>query len=274
MGRILSYVGWPLVVASGYGILHWMANRAVFYPAPYPQGPWNLSVELGVTDVWLLTSDGVRLQGWWKAPADARLATVFFHGNAGNLSYRGEHLREITAAGSAVLMVDYRGYGKSAGTPTEKGLYADADAAYENVLARGYRPEQIVIHGESLGTAVAVDLAARRGCAGLVLEAPFTSGRDVAQMVLPVLGPLLVWGFDSKARIRNIRVPVLFIHGDHDTVIPQKLGRALFEATGEPKSFWEVPGAGHNDIVEAAGPAYSVRLREFYQGCLQTPRAP
>jgi fermentation-respiration switch protein FrsA (DUF1100 family) len=129
----------------------------------------------------------------------------------------------------------------------------------------GFRPDQIVIHGESLGTAVAVDLAARRPCATVVLEAPFTSAKDVAQTVAPVIGPILIWGFDSRAKIGRIHAPIFFIHGDRDRVVSLRLGQGLFAAAHEPRSFWLVWGTGHNDIAETAGPAYRQRLRAFYE---------
>jgi fermentation-respiration switch protein FrsA (DUF1100 family) len=259
-------LGWPIVAAAGYGILYFMANRAVYYPMKYPQGFWEMQPELGASDVWLRTSDGVRVHGWWVEQAEAQVATLFLHGNAGNLTHRLLHIREITAAGSSLLIIDYRGYGKSEGRPTEKGLYADADAAYQYLKNTGYDAERIVAHGESLGTAVAVNLAARRKCGGVVLEAPFTSARDIAARVLPVIGPMVMWGFDSKGKVGGIGAPVLILHGERDEVIPFELGRGLYAAAREPKSFWAVPGAGHNDIVEAAGARYRERLREFYQG--------
>ena len=142
----------------------------------------------------------------------------------------------------------------------------DAETAYDHLVKAGYRPEQIILHGESLGTAVAVDLASHRQCAGVVLEAPFTSGKDVARTVLPFAGPMLVWSFDSRAKIGRIHAPMLFIQGNRDEIIPLRLGQALFAAAPEPKSFWIVPGAGHNDIVEAAGESYRQQLRSFYAG--------
>jgi fermentation-respiration switch protein FrsA (DUF1100 family) len=114
-----------------------------------------------------------------------------------------------------------------------------------------------------------VDLAARKECAGVVLEAAFTSGGDVANTVLPLIGPLLFRGFDSKSKIAKIRAPLLFFHGERDEIIPLKLGRSLFEAAPEPKWFMEVPGAGHNDLVETAGSSYRERLHEFYGRILQ-----
>ena len=172
---------------------------------------------------------------------------------------------EIAAAGSSILLLDYRGYGKSQGSPSEKGLYADAEAAYEHLIGRGYAPERIVLYGESLGTAAAVDLASRRPCAGVILEAPFTSGRDLASRLLPVLGPLVMWSFDSKSKIRGVRSPLMVLHGTRDEVIPFEMGEGLYRAANEPKQFWAVSGAGHNDIVEVAGPQYYQRLRAFYQ---------
>jgi pimeloyl-ACP methyl ester carboxylesterase len=199
------YIGWPIVIGFGFGIFFMVASRAPYYPIKYPSGFWELQSKLSAEDVWLLTADGVRLHAWWVRAPRASLVTLYLHGNAGNLTYRFLPIREIIAAGSSVLMLDYRGYGRSAGSPSEHGLYADADAAYLYLLNNGYRAKHIVLQGESLGTAVAVNLASRKECAGVVLEAAFTSGGDVANTVLPVIGPLVFWGFDSKSKIAKIR---------------------------------------------------------------------
>ncbi len=266
MARIPRALGWSLVAASGYGVLHFLANRSIYYPLRYPEGYWEMKPRLGAVDVELKTRDGVRLHAWWVAPLEARLATLYLHGNGGNLTHRIHRIRAITAAGSALLILDYRGYGKSEGRPTEKGLYADAEAGYRRLAGLGYDPRHIVVHGESLGTAVAVDLAARLPCGGVILEAPFTSARDVAARVLPLLGPLVIRSYDSRGKIGRLRAPLLVIHGDRDEVIPFEMGRALFAAAPEPKAFWAVAGAGHNDLAETAGPEYAARLRTFYQG--------
>ena len=258
------YIGWPILIAFGVGILLMVARRAPYYPIKYPSGFWQVQSALGAEDVWLLTSDSIRLHAWWIRAPQASLVTLYLHGNAGNATHRFLQIREITAAGSSVLMLDYRGYGKSGGSPSEYGLYADADAAYLYLLDQGYSPRRIVLQGESLGTAVAVDLASRKECAGVVLEAGFTSGRDVADTVLPVIGPLLFRGFDAKSKIANVHAPLLFFHGDRDEIIPLRLGRGLFEAALEPKGFTEVPGARHNDLVEKAESIYGEKLREFY----------
>jgi len=254
----------PILLAIVYTALRFAANSAVYYPLRYPDGLWNLQRDVAATEVWLTARDGVKLNAWWIAAPRAQLVTVFFHGNAGNLTHRIEHMRAIIAAGSSLLLPDYRGYGRSEGKPSEAGLYMDADAAYQWLIDQGHAPERIVIQGESLGTAVAVDLAARKACAGVVLEAPFNSAARVAAGILPFLGPLIMRGFDSKGKIGKVRAPLLFMHGDRDEVIPNELGRDLFAAAPEPKSSWTVAGAGHNDLLEVAGDEYRQRLAGFY----------
>ena len=253
-----------VLLAIAYGVLRLAANSAVYYPFRYPDGWWNQQGDVGATEVWLTTRDGVKLNAWWIARPGSRLATVFFHGNGGNLTHRVDHMRAIAAAGSALLMLDYRGYGKSEGKPSERGLYADADAAYQWLIDQGYAAKQIVIHGESLGAAVAVELAARQPCAGVVLEAPFNSAAQVAASVLPLVGPLLMRQFDSKAKVGRIGSPMLFMQGDRDEVIPYRLGRDLYEAAPEPKSFWTIEGAGHNNLLDVAGDRYREHLVAFY----------
>ena len=267
--RVPGVNGWAVTVActlaATVALLYFLAGRAPFHPSKYPDGAWAAQTSLGAVDAWMETSDGVKIHGWWIARPDSPIATLFLHGNAGNITYRAAHLKEIVAAGSSVLILDYRGYGKSQGWPTEEGLYRDSEAGFIYLLGKGYRAEQIVLHGESLGTAVAVDLASRRPCAGLILEAPFTSASDVAATVIPYVGPLLVRSFNSVPKIRWIRVPKLFIHGDRDEVVPLRLGRQLFAAAQGIKTLWVVPGAGHNDILETAGGEYRKRLETFYE---------
>ncbi len=259
--RLAKYA---LVGAGGWGALSWLAHRSVFYPMKYPEGWWHLQPRIGAEDVWLVTGDGVKLHGWHASPPEARWATLFLHGNAGNVTHRVQAMLAIREAGSAVLVVDYRGFGKSEGNPSEKGVTLDAEAGFEWLLKKGFEAKRIVLHGESLGAAVAVELASRRECAGLVLEAPFTSAGAVAATLVPVLGRTLIGGFDSLGRIGQVKAALMVIHGASDEVIPYGMGKELFEAANEPKRFWAVEGAGHNDIVEAAGGAYAARLREFY----------
>ena len=212
------------------------------------------------------TSDGVKIHGWWAQREGSPLATLFLHGNGDNITTTAPLAsRKSSPLDRRFLMLDYRGYGKSSGRPSEQGLYHDSEAGFIYLLGKGYRAEQIILHGESLGTAVAIDLASRRPCAALILEAPFTSASDVAGTVVPFLGPLLIRSFNSLPKIRWIRVPKFFMQGDRDAVIPLRLGQELFAAAQEPKTFWMIPGAGHNDILETAGAEYRTRLSAFYK---------
>jgi pimeloyl-ACP methyl ester carboxylesterase len=258
------------IIGVLWGLLYYLANRAVYYPSKHPEGYWDTQKLVGASDAWIEASDGVKIHGWWVQRDGSPLVTLFLHGNAGNITNRTPRIQEIIAAGSSVLMLDYRGYGKSSGWPSEQGLYRDSEAGFIYLLGKGYRSEQIILHGESLGTAVAIDLASRRPCAALILEAPFTSASDVAGAVVPFLGPRLVRSFNSLPKIRWIRVPIFFMQGDRDEVIPLRLGQELFTAAQGSKTFWIIPGAGHNDILETAGAEYRHRLRAFYDGLLHS----
>lgn len=256
-----------LLIPAAWAGLAWMAHRSVFHPMRFPAGDWHEAAALGIEEVWLASGNS-RIHGWWKPLPAATAAVLFLHGNAGNVTHRGRHIRAWQQAGASILVPDWRGYGKSEGRPTESGSYEDAQAGYAFLRSRGFPPGRILVHGESLGTVAAADLAARQPVAGVILEAPFPSARAVAQTLLPLLGPALIWGYHLEGRLQRVRAPVLVIHGGRDAVIPFRLGRAVFEAAREPKEFWAVPGAGHNDIPEAAGPAYVERLRRFLrQAC-------
>lgn len=249
-------------LAVGWVLMAWMANRSAFHPLKAPEGEWGERERIGAEDVWM-AGPGGRLHGWWKRAAEARAAALFLHGNAGNVTYRGAAMEDLAAAGMSVLVVDYRGYGKSEGWPTERGLYEDAEAAYAWLRAQGWAADRIVLVGESLGTVVAVELASRRPCAGVVLEAPFPSARAVAARLMPGVGPLLVWGWDAESRIAAVHTPKLFIHGDQDEIIAHDLGARLYGAAPGPKEFWTVQGGHHNDLHELNPAAYRERLRAF-----------
>jgi fermentation-respiration switch protein FrsA (DUF1100 family) len=243
----------------------------LYYPMKYPAGEWQLQETLGAKDVQLKAADGTALHGWWIEAPQSKLATVHLHGNGGNITHRGLSARSILAAGSSVLLLDYRGYGKSAGKPSENGLYQDAEAAYDWVAAQGYQPSQIIIHGESLGTAVATHLSTRRNAAGLILEAPFTSAKAVAGRVFPVIGPLLIWSYNSMGRIKKITIPIFFIHGDRDEVIAYEFGQQLFEAANQPKTFWTIPNATHNDLHIVGRAEFPQKLAAFYRSLQRVP---
>ena len=219
----------------------------VFFPDPVVPAP-----PPGVTERWIDAADGVRLHAWY-VPAPAGAPTlVWSHGNGGNIGGRGDVLLALADAGVGVLAYDYRGYGKSAGHPSEAGVYVDAEAAYDALRADGIPPSRLVAFGESLGSAVSLHLALRRPCAGVVLVSPFTTMRDVAWHHYGPLGVLAGKRFDSVSRVPQLTVPLLVVHGDRDEIVPFALGERLFAAAREPKRFLPVAGAGHNDIYRRA----------------------
>ncbi len=213
----------------------------------------------------LATDDGERLSGWWIR-GEGRRVILFFHGNAGNAADRLERARLLNAReGVDIFLVDYRGYGGSTGSPSEDGLYRDARAIYRAARERGFAPEQIILFGESLGSAVAVELASVVPAAALVLETPFLSIREMAREHYPWVPSFLIRSrFDSAVRIRSIAAPKLFLVAERDEVAPAEQGRRLFALARSPKTLFVIPGAHHNDMPAAGGEAYWRSLGEFF----------
>ena len=251
-------------------LLRLFEDRLIFFPDLFSQDVDTARAGVPVEDVFFTTSDGVRLHGWYSpAEGGATAPTIlYFHGNAGNLAGRIDNIGFLRRLPANVLAVDYRGYGKSQGRPTEAGVYRDAEAAYDYLVKeRSVKPAGILILGQSLGSAVAVDLASKRPVAGLILEAGFPSARRVAQEAtwIPGLGYLLRSKFDSAAKLKSIRVPVLVAHCWQDPVIPFKLGEELFAAANEPKQFIAYTGGCHEPLYAADPDDYAARLRAFLQ---------
>ncbi len=193
------------------------------------------------------TADGETLVTWYIPAATGKPLLLYFHGNAGSLIERVPRFAALTANGNGLLAISYRGYFGSTGRPTEAGLHQDADAAYRKATALGYDASRIVAVGESLGTGVAVALAASKPVAAVILDSPYTSTVDVAAAkywMFPVR--YLMWDrFRSDRLIDKIHVPLLIAHGAGDGIIPLRFGARLFALANEPKTFIEVPGAGH-----------------------------
>jgi len=231
-------------------MLMWLENSLIYFPAKYPAGWWNPR-GLQFEDAEFTAADGTQLHGWYLPGKDPQTVMLFCHGNAGNLTHRADVMLDLPQYVDASLLVfDYRGYGKSQGSPDEAGVLADARAARAWLAKRtGVKERDIVLWGESIGGAVAVDLAAKDGARGLILENAFTSLPDVAAYHYPWLPVRLLMRtrLDSVAKIAKYRGPLLQIHGDSDTIIPIALGRKLFDAAGEPKQFVTIAGADHND---------------------------
>ncbi|MFB3154281.1 MAG: alpha/beta hydrolase, partial [Candidatus Acidiferrales bacterium] len=212
-------------------------------------------------------------------PAEQALGTaltiLYFHGNAGNLTNRIENIAFLRQLPANVLAVDYRGYGKSEGRPTEAGVYLDAQAAYDYLFhERGVVPDHLVVLGQSLGVAVAVDLASKRPVAGLILEGGFPSAGRVVQrsMGLPGLRFVIRSKFDSAAKLKEISVPVLVAHCTRDPILPYALGEELYAAANQPKTFVSYDSDYHEPLFFADPSDYAARLRAFLESATEAQR--
>ena len=219
-------------------------------------------------DVEIRTEDGVKLHAWWIGDPSLRCTVLFFHGNAGNISHRLDRIRAWKEVPVRFLLVDYRGYGKSAGSPSEEGLYRDARAAYDFLAGRSIPASQIFLFGESLGGAVAIELAGRVKSAGLILESTFTSLRELAPVHYPFIPSALIPDqYRSLDRISRVQVPVFIAHGTADEIVPFEMGRRLHEAARDPKTFHPVDAATHNDVYLQGGSSYRNALKSFLDAC-------
>jgi uncharacterized protein len=242
----LAYVGIALY-------MYVQQRNLQYFPSNSGSSPQAAGLK-GVSEETIATPDGERIVAWY-APAPPGMPTVlFFHGNGGELGDRAERLGYYTSRGLGALFVSFRGYGKSTGSISENGLVADALSAHNWLLARGIEPKEIAVVGESLGTGVAVQLAAQRRIGALALEAPYTSAADVAAKIywwLPVR-LLMKDTFHSREYIAKVNVPLLIQHGDADEVIPADHGRKLFAMANKPKELVIMPGEGHGAIHTSA----------------------
>ena len=243
------------------------ADRLVFFPARALDGGTPAALGLAYEEVALTAADGVRLHAWWVPAPAARRSVLFLHGNAGNISHRLDKLAVLAGLDASVLLLDYRGYGRSEGTPDEAGTYRDADAAYAWLRGRGVAPETIVAYGESLGGPIATDLAAHQSLGGLVLESAPTSILAVAQHHYPMLPVrwFLSVRYDALARLPRVRAPLLVLHSPRDELVPFAMGEALFAAAPGRKRLVRLDG-GHNDGFIVAAEIYQAALREFLLG--------
>jgi fermentation-respiration switch protein FrsA (DUF1100 family) len=248
--RILGFAAIVLAGYLGFVALLYASQRSFLY-FPDTQRPALALARLpALQEATIATSDGLSLLGWYLPPPEAAPVVLHLHGNAGNIGHRAFLLRELARAGMGVLLLEYRGYGGNAGEPTETGLHHDARAALDFLRMQGIADNRIVVYGESLGTGAAVRLASEHPVGALVLESPYSSIVDLAAHTFPYVPVrlLLKDQFDSLARIKTVRAPLLVMQAAQDEIIPPELGRALFAAAPEPKEFWSSPQGGHNDL--------------------------
>jgi len=244
-----------------------LTRKFLYYPdripLDLPPPHWARDAE----EVWMECPDGVKIHGlWWGEPEGAPVI-LFLHGNAQEV-YSWSLVREdLAPLGTRLLLVDYHGYGKSGGSPSEQALYLDGETALLWLMERGVPEEDVIVFGKSLGGAVACHLARGRRLRALILESTFTSLRAVARKLFPFLPENTPLGeeYRSLEKIGATRSPVLVIHGDADELIPLEEGLRLYEAAPTPKDLYVVRGAGHNDVSLVAGREYHLRIARFLE---------
>lgn len=247
----MAVLKWSAIIAVGAYVAVlaalYLMQRAVMYPAPQAQR--TAPAAAGFTqaqEIVLETADGEKAIAWHVPPRDGKPVVLFFHGNGEVLAWRVPRFRAIVEDGAGLIALSYRGYGGSSGTPSEAGLIADAEAAYRFAASR-YAPQRIVPWGYSLGSGVAVAIAAAHPVGGVILEAPYTSTVDIAAAAFPYLPVrwLLRDRFHSDRRIGSVRAPLLVMHGVKDRVIPIRFGERLFALANEPKRMVRFADADH-----------------------------
>ncbi len=241
--------------------MYFQQPRMIFYPLrELYQTPadWGLDYE----DVTLHTADDVQLHGWYIPHSQSQHALIYFHGNAGNISHRRDSIEIFHRLGLNVFIIDYRGYGQSKHTPSEQGLYQDATAGWNYLTKeKGFTNNQILIFGRSLGGAVAARLASGVQARGLILESTFSSARDFARVVFPVLSRLVLmrYDFNTAESIQLVNNPVLVLHSPDDEIMPFHLGKKVFESAHQPKRFVHLQGDHNNGFLQSQ-PGYEQEL--------------
>jgi len=263
--RILALLLGVLALSFLSGCWNWFVEKQVFFPdTTIAQTPADF--DLPFEDIWFTSSDSVRLHGWLIPASPSNHILLFCHGNAGNISHRLDNVRLLNQRGISVFIFDYRGYGRSDGSISEKGFYLDSEAAHE--VARKWaetHKAKLIVFGRSLGGIAATHLGATKSCDGLILESTFTNMGAMARAhyPLPFAESLLKNRLNAVGEIDQVRAPILFFHGDKDRIVPIRLGRGLFEAAPNPKEFVILPGAGHNDTYFMGGQGYFNKIEDF-----------
>lgn len=248
-------------------LLYLFQNRMVFLPDMPGRALVATPLDSGFSfeEVSIATSDGLQLHGWFVPAEQSKATVLFLHGNAGNISHRLDSIAIFRELGLDTLIIDYRGYGQSEGSPGEKGTYLDAQAALDYLVSnRGIEPERIVIFGRSLGGAIAAWLAAESAAAAVIIESCFSSALDMARRLYPFMPTRLITRlkYPVSDYVGRLNIPVLVIHSHDDEIMPFSMGQALFEAAAEPKAMLELTG-DHNYGFLLNRDRYVAGLQEF-----------
>jgi hypothetical protein len=260
----------PLIIIAGVYLciclyLYIFQNRFLYYPT-HDIAVTPDQVGLAYTDQFFELSIGEKVHGWYLPGDSAGPTVLFLHGNGGNVGHRIDHLRLLYSLGVSTLIIDYRGYGRSTGKPSEENLYADAELAFRWLTESKRVPtNKLFAFGESIGGAVAIELASKRKVAGLIVESSFTSLKEIAQHSFPIVptGLLLRSDYNSIDKLSRIHVPIIVSHSPDDDIVPYQFGRKLFEAANPPKQFVTLFG-GHNDRGYLTDTVYTSALRRFF----------
>lgn len=240
-------------------------NQFIFHPqASFDSTPEEH--QLHYRDVYFSSRDGTTLHGWFFPLHEDDPVVLFCHGNAGNISHRLEHVKLLLKRRLQVFLFDYRGFGKSSGSPSEKGIYGDGRAAFDYLVHKEHIPPgHIVLFGRSLGAAVAIDVALDRHPRSIIIESAFTSVKEMARtlFLFHIFSPVIPSNYNNLDKITRVKVPKLIIHGEEDQLVPFHMGRDLFYRAGEPKFFLPISGAGHNDTCIMGGDSYFQAVVSF-----------
>lgn len=270
MRGMIGFFGTIAAIYAVVVFLAWMfQDRMIYFPesniyqTPADQG-------MDYEEVWLETEDGEDIHGWFVKAEEPRGTLLFFHGNAGNIADRVPSIEQFHSLGLNVMIIDYRGYGRSTGMPSEEGLYKDARAAWQYLTTDREIPFfDIVLFGRSLGGAVATQLASEQRAAGLILESTFTSLADMGTSAYPWLPVrwLLKENYDTLGHMDQIEIPVMIAHSPNDEIVPYRQGERLYNAANQPKEWLEMLG-GHGGGWLATGQHYLNRMDEFFSMAL------
>ena len=249
-----------------YLIISYLINKMAFYPDKYDVLP----LPENSSEVFITAKDRTKLLGLFMENKISDKIVIYFHGNAGNIYHRIPDLEKIRNMGFNVFGLSYRGYAKSEGKPSEKGIYEDGDAAFDYVLnALGFKLENVFIIGRSIGSTVAVNTAQNKKIKGLILITPLTNAKDIAKTIgFGMFSSFMKDVFDNKSKMKNIIAPLLVIHGTNDDVIPYKMGLEIYESANKPKQFVEIKNAFHNNLSIDHSREYFQAIKRFLHGLL------
>ncbi len=246
-----------------------IVNQLAFYPDSVDVLPKD-RLPHGVEELFIDTEDQVRIQALYLPLADSDKVLIYFHGNAGNIYHRIADLVQLRKFGVNVVGVSYRGYGKSEGTPSEEGIYQDGDAVFKYVTEElRFSQSNIIVFGRSIGTAVAINSTKNREIGGLILVTPLTSGKALAKAGgLGIFSSLVGNAFDNLTKIKDVKMPLLVIHGTNDRIIPFSMGKEIFDSAQTKKKFIKIEGAGHNNLQASYRQAYWPAIFDFIKQTL------